>query len=942
MEVGPRRITRRWMIASAACVFLWCGIDSCRAQAQVPSAADRLEAFQWFTGLGFPDIKSAKFVGLRDGSGKHGFLLGENEEAWSVLTVGLVTKTIKKARGSAANDSKATCVPEDFAAFVKTVVHDPWAVDGPLGNEFEYGASKETQLFVIAWMCRRRGLEQPAADWFQRAIEAMDEAPANKQARAGETSEKGRLETTSAARRLRWRVAAELACQELDRVQRDLRDPQVGRAEVLERLIRLDGRYPGVPAAGRAQAMAIALKRMVREDREHAEREKKSQPFVRRPRQGQIAELIFQLREQGGESWSMHSSIDIFAGNRRWRHRKAAANKENEDLNPAKELAEIGYDAVPQLIDSLGDDGATRAVDLGFDREGAIGESHDYALTVGDCALRILERISGQSFWEDRRTFASESPARLAEVKRRVDAWNLTLQRDLRLKGEKGVLAEAIQEGDRNKIPLAERLVAHYPENALSALATAAGRSTDNFAQWRLVQLMGEVPGERTLPFLLAELRKSPSLYVRVELAWLLQDRGRREAADAMVAEWKAAATKADSDPFLVEVAFFLGVCNKLEAVQALAANLDRRPPDVRLAVVAAFATRQSMSGGGSSTRFIEVLFHRRSMSTLQPLVVTCGDKELAGPVIDLLVSELDDTESLGDVSGEWEGKNFSNPCIADVAARALNQLDAARFPFDISADQQHRDAARAEIRNAWRKKHGLPPIAGPKPHEIVPIPVSTMVPLLDRLQKSSPADRDVMTREIEKLGPGAVVEIFKRRDRLKANDPIRAVLDRTAQRLANTVVEIQFGERSLKPDKKLADRLTSLKSEPLDSARLQNFVIGLTQDLSKPARAFRLNFVRAKPASGIVLRLDLLDKPRTDATITVRWPVPNDALKDQPYAWYGGMKCQANGKSIFQVYGAAKEFHDASLASMAGEAFHVDLSQRLEIDVEATGMGRD
>jgi hypothetical protein len=456
---------------------------------------------------------------------------------------------------------------------------------------------------------------------------------------------------------------------------------------------------------------------------------------------------------------------------------------------------------------------------------------------------------------------------------------------------------------------------------------------------------MGEVPGERTIPFLLAELKKSSSLYVRVELAWLLQSRGRRgEAVDAMVAEWKAAATKADSDPFLVEVAFFLGVCQKLEAVQALAANLDRRPPDVRLAVVAAFATRQRMSGGGSSTRFIEVLFHRRSLplSTLQPLVVTCGDKELVGPVIDLLMSELDDTESLGDVSGEWEGKNFSNLCIADVAARALNQLDAERFPFNISADRAIRDAARAEIRNAWRKQHGLPPIGERKPHEITPIPASTMDPLLDRLQKSSSTDREVVARDIEKLGPGAAAEIIKRRDRLKPDDPIRAVLDRIDRRLANTIVEVQLADRSLKPDQKLADRLARLKSEPLDAARLQAFVIDLVRDLSKPARGFRLNVVRKGAASGIVLRLDLLDKPRADATINVRWPVPNGAPKDQPYAWNSGMKCQANGNSIFQVYGAAKEFHDSSLASMADDAFHLDLSQRLEIDIEAIGMWRD
>jgi hypothetical protein len=938
MEVTPIRITRRWMAAGAACALLCGGIDCCPAQTSSSSAAERLEVFQWFSGLGFPDVKDGKFVRFAAGSSqvrgqpvevsyRHGFLTDKNKKSWTILTLGLSSRTIEKAPGPPEVDAtRWTCVPENFAAFAAATSHEPRGNYGPLDSEFDDKYSKTTRKFLIAWMCWRRGLEQPAAEWFDRATRSVKDTP----------------DKNTPAHKLRRQVTAELAREDLQNAEIDLGNPEIGRDKVLERLIRLDGKYPGVPAAARAQKMAIVLKQMVREDREHALREKQDKPFAQRSRSGQVAELIFQLREQGGDGpWSMHSSIDIFAGNRRWRHKKTAAHN-NQDLNAAKQLAEIGYDAVPQLVEALSDDRLSRALDVRHRLVMSKEESPYYVLTVGDCALRILERISGQTFWEARDEYISESPAGLATVRRAVDAWNLTLQRNLKLKGERDVLAEAIQAGDWKKIPLAERLVASYPESALPALASAAANSTETIAQSELVKLMGKVPGERTLPFLLTEVRKSRSLYVRVEIAWLLQDRGRREAFDAMLDEWKVAATKV-GDPSLAEVAFFLGACRKLEAVHALAANLDKRPPDVRLAVLAAFTHRERMGGSGSSTRFFDVLFHRRwSSFDLETPVVTSNDTPLVGPVVDLLVSELDDTESLGDIEGDWNEKKFAHICIGDVAARALNQLDAARFPFDISADQARRAAARADIRNTWRNKHGLPPIVEPKPHEITAIPASTMDPLLDRLQKSSAADREVVTSEIERLGPGAVVEIFKRRDRLKANDPIRAVLDRTGRRLANTVVEVQFGNRSLKPDQKVADRLARLKSEPLDSARFQNLVVGLAKDLSKPARAFRLNVIRKGAASGIVLRLDLLDKPRTDAAINVRWPVPNDAPKDQPYAWYSGIKCHANGNSIFQVFGAAHEFPDSSLASMADDAFHVDLSQRLEIDIEANGMWRD
>ncbi len=181
-------------------------------------------------------------------------------------------------------------------------------------------------------------------------------------------------------------------------------------------------------------------------------------------------------------------------------------------------------------------------------------------------------------------------------IRKKVDGWNLKLQRDLKLKGEKAVLAEAIQNGDWNKIPLAERLVAHYPEVALPALASAADKSKETFVQSRFVQLMGKVPGERTLPLLLGELRKSPSLFVRVEVAWLLQDRGRRESVDAMIAGGMARRDEQSRCclSVLVEVAFFhRRRCRKPEAIQPLAANLSKRPPEVRLAVVASLARRE-------------------------------------------------------------------------------------------------------------------------------------------------------------------------------------------------------------------------------------------------------------------------------------------------------------------------------------------------------------
>lgn len=81
-----------------------------------------------------------------------------------------------------------------------------------------------------------------------------------------------------------------------------------------------------------------------------------------------------------------------------------------------------------------------------------------------------------------------------------------------------------------------------------------------------------------------------------------------------------------------------------------------------------------------------------------------------------LLVAALDDTEARTGMSGTWNGKRFKDPRVCDVAGHVLNALDPARFQFDLSAALDQRDRARLELKNAWRKQHGLPAVPLPQP----------------------------------------------------------------------------------------------------------------------------------------------------------------------------------------------------------------------------------
>ena len=71
-------------------------------------------------------------------------------------------------------------------------------------------------------------------------------------------------------------------------------------------------------------------------------------------------------------------------------------------ISPAHKLVKIGPPAIPYLINFLEDKRFTRTI--GYWRNFVF--SH-YVLRIGDCALQIIENISGQNFYVQKYTNAS-------------------------------------------------------------------------------------------------------------------------------------------------------------------------------------------------------------------------------------------------------------------------------------------------------------------------------------------------------------------------------------------------------------------------------------------------------------------------------------------------------------------------------------------------------
>jgi hypothetical protein len=392
------------------------------------SAAERVKLFEWFSTLGIPDVKHAKFVRypasesqLRgmpsDVSYGHGFLLDENKNEWTILSFGLKkSPREKKPYFSATPPGKWACEEQELAAFANTILASPAKPKSAIDSESNGGDRlKTTKVFFLAWACWREGLDEQAAKLFDLAANLRD-------VQSG---------FAPGVATLQRRIAADLSHDEFIAAQIALVDDETPRERVLARLETLSKRFPGLETSFLAGEMARVLRKMVPEEREHAKLEKLQKPFAERSRKEQIAELIFQLRDQHGERFSLRYREDIFL------------DRGSSGESPARRLFKIGYDAVPQLIEALSDERFSRALDFHWKLDEPRLSFRYHVLTVGDCALQILERLAGRKFFNRSDRFMSESPVLVAAVKTLAMHWNDDLQRDLKQKGERQVLIDA-------------------------------------------------------------------------------------------------------------------------------------------------------------------------------------------------------------------------------------------------------------------------------------------------------------------------------------------------------------------------------------------------------------------------------------------------------------------------------------------------------------------
>ena len=455
------------------------------------------------------------------------------------------------------------------------------------------------------------------------------------------------------------------------RIITDFQNPNVSRKALLARFQSAAKDFPNSEYSQEIQHSIKLLRTMVTEDMEHER--KAGKPAGQMTTSERVAELIFQLRDQSGGQVMQPGRCNIFLP------------RNDHVPTPAEQLVEIGYDAVPQLIDALSDERFSRAV--GFHRDFYF--SH-YVLRIGDCSRAILERIGGRTFY-DRASTSSEmvKDGAVAKVRERVKAW----WAEARVKGEKRMLIEGVAAGDQNSDKQAERLVKKYPAAALDAIRTGAKNSREAWVRTNLVIAARELPTPQTMPFFLDELN-APWRCARIASAVHLAEQKRPEAIDALIREWKK--LPLDEDGFfapaegLDDAIRLLARSGRKDAIEALVKDLGKRAAVFRLDVVEQIGDVETATTGKPAAKEIGMLIE------------------------DALAARLSDREVVAGRFGVHQGRKYYDPRVCDVAGIFLSKRLNAEKAFDFFATKEVRDRQLFELTNTWRLRRGLKPLSRP------------------------------------------------------------------------------------------------------------------------------------------------------------------------------------------------------------------------------------
>ena len=785
------------------------------------------EVLNWFSKLGYPPIERLPFVEVRqhlrkptagdDGHRFPAFLVSDSETSFRVFRFDLSVQDYHKRRRDESTYPSAQFDRITVSQYARQRLDD--YREGRNDRRLEIRsirrvprrADESIELLLLAVACQENGHQQMAHDLLMSAGK-----------RSNRSSESRRPKMS-----LRQALGTEIAHTIMWNATLKFGRPRVPRSEILGDLKFLVRNFPGSPHNKRAREIADQLELMVREDvKHHAPTD-----FESLTTNEKVTELIFQLRDQVAAKFSQPGSGEIFDRHElvpktglRTRQDGLPRDIDDRASSPAEQLANIGLDAVPQLIEALDDPRFSRTI--GYHRHYYF--SH-HVRRVGDCAKMILERVAGRQFHNEQ------------EIR---DWW-----RHASDKGEKQTLADGVERGDRNSVDQAMRLIERYPDAAIDSISMGAKNASSGLIRNRLLSQAAQL-GRSADQFLKRELSGASELTTRVTAAELLFERHREQTIRSMILEWdRVCKGTATIDPEL-RLVRFLCSCNDSRAIEALRSGYDQHDVEVRLNIIS------NLGVGGLS---VGSVLHAPGHSFHAPDKHVRFSGKTRELVETLLVEAMGDTDRRPNLSITW-GKYFdTNPRVCDVAGHVLQSRFPEKYQFDAMAPIVLRDEQRFTSINRWRKSNGLSLLVSSKGSRSKPLPEHVTQPLIQRiLDFGHVDDRRKAIAIYERNGlrglDAAQTTLKQLPTRHHAYSDIRQMIGR----MASTVSIVDLDEKRPSLSATQAAMLTSMLHRPFDSQQLGESLSLIASNPTKNVTGVTVDLKRTSANQGITLRINV------------------------------------------------------------------------------------
>ena len=327
--------------------------------------------------------------------------------------------------------------------------------------------------------------------------------------------------------------------------------------------------------------------------------------------------------------------------------------------SPASKLKQIGYPAIPALIDAL----PSRYLTRGYSRPRGV-------LRVGDLSLKILQGISCKEWAPPDAGQRDQRSAAAPELEAEIRDW----WKHAQPAGERKTLISQLGEGGRTGFLSAERLVKGYPGDAVLPIVKAIDTTTIDGDRAALVTALSELHGGPAEQAMKREIGRLPDTNSRFIAARYLARSAPDEALSAAITISKQmrAGSQRASASLVQSVQAFLAESGRAEAIAAMGQGLATAVPSERFRVIVQLNGDPYKSSG-------------RSAGLPLPKVPQDRQRyELA--VESLLAGELGDSRRYAESAEPRMGGHTSGARAAEPAAAGLAGGHEASLPDGAAA----------------------------------------------------------------------------------------------------------------------------------------------------------------------------------------------------------------------------------------------------------------